>query len=58
MYATNTAPNRSTAHARPAPLPFQFRAINAVGAFGRSLGLPLARIDEQSIVEAGMRLAG
>ncbi len=44
--------------ARPAPLPCQFRAINAVGALGRSLGLPLARLDEESIIEAGIRLAG
>ena len=44
--------------ARPAPLPFQFRAINAVGGLGRSLGLPLARLDEQSILEAGIQLAG
>ncbi len=44
--------------ARPAPLPFQFRAINTAGALGRSLGLPLARLDEQSILEAGIRLAG
>lgn len=44
--------------ARPAPLPFPFRAINAVGALGRSVGLPLARLDEQSILEAGIRLAG
>ncbi len=44
--------------ARPAPLPFQFRAINAIGGLGRSLGLPLARLDEQSILEAGIQLAG
>lgn len=44
--------------ARPAPLPFPFRAMNAVGGLGRSLGLPLARLDEQSILEAGIRLAG
>ena len=43
---------------RPAPLPFQFRAINAVGGLGRSLGLPLARLDQQSILEAGIQLAG
>lgn len=44
--------------ARPAKLPLPFRTINAVGAAGRALGLPLARLDEASILEAGIRAAG
>jgi len=44
--------------ARPAPLPFPFRAINAVGGLGRAVGLPLARLDARSILDAGIRLAG
>jgi len=47
MNATNASPNPPIAPSRPAPLPLQFRAINAVGAFGRALGLPLAPLDEQ-----------
>lgn len=49
-----SAPDR----ARPAPLPFPFRALNAVGAAGRALGLPIGRLDAESILEAGVRLAG
>jgi hypothetical protein len=52
-----TAPS-TTDRARPAPLPFPFRALNAVGAAGRALGLPIGRLDADSILEAGIRLAG
>lgn len=58
MSSPDTASNPAANLARPAPLPFSFRAINAFGALGRSVGLPLARLDEQSILEAGIRLAG
>ncbi|MEZ4277997.1 MAG: sulfotransferase [Myxococcota bacterium] len=58
MNETNSSPNPPAARSRPAPLPLQFRAINAVGALGRSLGLPLAPLDERSILDAGIRLAG
>lgn len=44
--------------AQPARLPLPFRVMNAVGGAGRALGLPLARLDEQSILEEGIRQAG
>lgn len=48
----------SVSIARPARLPLQFRLINRVGAAARSLGLPLARLDEQSVLEEGIRQSG
>ena len=32
--------------------------MNVIGGAGRALGLPLARLDQQSILEEGMRQAG